>query len=61
MQREFDSRWVKHLEVLKKKLQHNASRLIAALGEAEVEFRRKEILLEITSQNKNQDEKRTAD
>jgi ribosomal protein L20 len=61
MQRQFDSRWVKRLEVLKKKFQHNASRLIAALGEAEVECRRNEILLQITSQNKSQDEKQTAD
>jgi ribosomal protein L20 len=61
MQRQFDSRWVKRLEVLKKKFQHSASRLIAALGEAEVEWRRNEILLQITSQNKSQDEKQTAD
>jgi ribosomal protein L20 len=61
MQRQFDFWWVKRLEVLKKKFQDNTSRLIAVLGEAEVEFRRKEILLQITSQNKSQDEKQTAD
>jgi hypothetical protein len=61
MQRQFDSRWVKRLEVLKKKFQHNAIRLLAALGEAEVECLRNEILLQITSQNKSQDEKQTVD
>jgi ribosomal protein L20 len=55
MQSQYYSRWIDRLEALKKKCRDSSSRLIAALGEAEVEMHREEILKQIGSQNEGQE------
>jgi hypothetical protein len=56
MQPDLYPKWSAYVEQLKRKWRSGTHRLIATLGEAEMNMRREEILKQIGSQNRSKDE-----